>query len=172
MTEFKYLKGSLFSELLWCCLLFFLDDCVLLFLGQPSLARDLRLRLLAFDVGGVGPHLLLDSVLSRQRLILLNIKKNFQNDSKESIFADMLSSNMRWVFLTIHTCIGKVSDRVDRQRGYQYNRFGNENSLIANERFPIMNDLRPFGNIIQQTAHLKGLIVACASSKRIVESFK
>lgn len=46
--------------------------------------------------------------------ILLNIKKNFQNDSKESIFADMLSSNMRWVFLTIRTCIEKVSERIVR----------------------------------------------------------
>ena len=48
--------------------------------------------------------------------ILVNIKKNFQNDSKESIFAEMLSSNMRWVFLTIRTCIEKVADRVSRTR--------------------------------------------------------
>jgi hypothetical protein len=80
--------------------------------------------------------------------ILLNIKKNFQNDSKESIFADMLSSNMRWVFLTIRTCIDKVSERIVRQRAYFQNRHGSDSLLQANERLPIMNDLRPFTVII------------------------
>ena len=51
--------------------------------------------------------------------ILYNIKKTFQNDSKESIFAEMLSSNMRWVFLTIRTCIEKVADRVNGNRSIQ-----------------------------------------------------
>ena len=81
--------------------------------------------------------------------ILSNIKKNFQHDSKESIFADMLSSNLRWVFLTIRTCIEKVEQKV-HNRNMQNPR---EESLLGvvvhiPEHWPIMQDLRPFLNII------------------------
>ena len=78
--------------------------------------------------------------------ILLKIKKNFQNDSKQSIFADMLSSNMRWVFLTIRTCIDKVKDKVIRSRNHQER---TSELFEPHEKWPIMGDLLPFEAIIQ-----------------------
>ena len=81
--------------------------------------------------------------------ILYNIKKNFQNDSKESIFAEMLSSNMRWVFLTIRTCIEKVADRVNGNRNIQQRQDESMFGLQQHEKWPIMHDLLPFLGIIQ-----------------------
>ena len=73
--------------------------------------------------------------------ILNDIKKNFQNDSKESIFAEMLSSNMRWVFLTIKTCIDKVENKVNGARNAQ-SRHNEESEYGMNkEKWPIMHDL-------------------------------
>ena len=81
--------------------------------------------------------------------ILQNIKKNFQNDSKESIFAEMLSSNLRWVFLTIRTCIEKVDERFNGNNSNLIQQRPEDNMLGINRgRWPIMYDLKPFFNII------------------------
>ena len=61
----------------------------------------------------------------------------------------MLSSNLRWVFLTIRTCIEKVDERFNGNNSNLIQQRPEDNILGINRgRWPIMSDLKPFFNII------------------------
>ena len=89
---------------------------------------------------------LLVSFLKRCRIIialLVKIKNMFQTDTRESIFVEMLASNMRWSFKTLITCIEKSKRSVE----------DNASLEGRDEEMQIMQDLFAFEYILDDCYH-------------------
>jgi len=74
--------------------------------------------------------------------ILVSIKERFATDTRESIFSEALSHNLRWCFVTIQTCIKKG----DEDREY-IGDDGFEEGFAPKQGRQVLNKLNVFRRI-------------------------